>query len=119
MAKTWPRVVETKQSTALPLALAVTAAVLFWVTIQPKHEHFDYTFRIASALLHGHVGLASNPGSSLNEFVPANGEYYSVFPLGAVLSLLPVALLKEVGLINSFPGGAVATVNLGRCAHAV
>lgn len=117
MAKTRPRVIEAKQSTALPLALAFAAAVAFWLTIQPKQEHFDYTFRIASALLHGHVGLSSNPGRSLNEFVPANGEYYSVFPLGAVFSLLPVALLKEVGLINSFPGGAVATVIVGLCAY--
>ena len=106
-----------KQSAALPLAIAVAAAVLFWLTIQPKHEHFDYTFRIAGALLHGHVGLASDPGSWLNEFVPANGEYYSVFPLGAVLTLLPVALLKEVGLINSFPGGLVAAIIVGLCAY--
>ncbi|HEX4665467.1 MAG TPA: hypothetical protein VH207_02615 [Chthoniobacterales bacterium] len=117
MPKTPPKATGPKQSIAPPLALALAAAVLFWLTIQPKHEHFDYTFRIAGALLHGHVGLASDPGSWLNEFVPANGEYYSVFPLGAVLSLLPVALLKEVGLINSFPGGLVATVIVGLCVY--
>jgi hypothetical protein len=117
MAKTGRKVIGAKQSTALPFALAVAAALLFWLTIQPKHEHFDYTFRIASALLHGHVGLSSDPGSWLNEFVPANGEYYSVFPLGAVLSLLPVALLKEVGVISSFPGGLVAAVIVGLCIY--
>ncbi|MBA3543852.1 MAG: hypothetical protein H0T83_05360 [Chthoniobacterales bacterium] len=117
MPKTPPPVTGTKPAIALPLALAVFAALLFLLTIQPKHEHFDYTFRIAGALLHGHVGLSSDPGSWLNEFVPSGGKYYSVFPLGAVLAVLPVALLKEAGLVNSFPGGAVATVIVGLCVY--
>jgi len=41
---------------ALPLALAVSAALLFWLTIRPNHQHFDYAFRIAGAFLHGHLG---------------------------------------------------------------
>src|SRR5207244_5807787 len=42
--------------------------------------------------------------------VPANGRYYSVFPLGAVLSMLPVAALQKMKLVHDFPGGAVAAL---------
>ncbi len=102
---------------ALPLALAILAAAAFWLSIQPQQQHFDYTFKIAEAFLHGHLGLTSEPPSWLNEMVPQDGRYYSVFPLGAVLSVLPVALLKEAGLIAAFPGGGVATIIVGFCVY--
>jgi hypothetical protein len=99
----------------LPIALAVLAAVVFSVSIRPEHQHFDYTYRIAGAFLHGHLGLSSQPPPWLNEMVPMGGAYYSVFPLGAVLSILPVALLGEAGLLDKFPGGVVASLIAGLC----
>ena len=70
--------------------------------------HFDYTFRIAEAILQGKLGITETPPDWLNEMIPFEGRYYSVFPLGGVLCLLPLALLKLVGVINSFPAGLVA-----------
>jgi hypothetical protein len=88
----------------LAAGLSLFAAVVFYFTTKTTLNNFDYTSRIASALLHGHLGLQTRPGSWLNEMVPWEGKYYSVFPLGAVLSVVPVALLQEAGWIHSFPG---------------
>lgn len=49
--------------------------------------------------------------------VPVGGNYYSVFPLGAVLSLVPVALLQEAGLVRDFPGGILAGLIAGLCVY--
>jgi hypothetical protein len=49
--------------------------------------------------------------------VPMGGNYYSVFPLGAVLSVLPVALLGATGLLDRFPGGIVASLIAGLCVY--
>ncbi len=99
-----------------PLTLALLAALVFSLSIKPKQQHFDYTYRIAGALLHGHVGLDA-PLSWLNELVPNDGEYYSVFPLGAVISMLPVALLGTMGLMGGFPGGVVSSFVAGLCVY--
>src|SRR5262249_16717675 len=66
---------------------------------------------------HGHLGLRSQPPSWLNEMVPMGEEYYSVFPLGAVLAVLPVALLGQAGLLSKFPGGIVASLIAGLSAY--
>src|SRR6516162_9188279 len=80
--------------------ISVLGAVIFFFTTQATQQHFDYTARIASALVEGHVGLSKPPPSWLNEMVPVNGHYYSVFPLGAVFSMLPVAVLQKAKLIQ-------------------
>ncbi|MFL6584158.1 MAG: hypothetical protein ACJ8KU_06540 [Chthoniobacterales bacterium] len=101
----------------VPVALAILTAVLFSWSIKPIQQHFDYTARIASALLHGHVGLKTQPPSWLNEMVPHHRHYYSVFPLGAVLSMIPVATLQQIGLAKNFPGGAIAALLAGLCVY--
>jgi hypothetical protein len=98
---------------ALAVGLFVVAALAFYFSTKPAHQHFDYTARVALALLDGHVGIQSRPPSWLNEMVPFNGTYYSVFPLGAVLSVLPVAALQKVGWIHAFPARAVAALIAG------
>ncbi len=98
--------------------VAVTAAFAFWFSIQPRQQHFDYTSQIAAAFLHGHLGLSGQAPSWLNEMVPKDGHFYSVFPLGAIFSLIPVALLAAIGLFNTFPGGLVAAVVVGFCVWA-
>src|SRR6185503_6883616 len=90
--------------------LAITAGVFLIFLFSNPHPmvHFDYTFRIADALLHGRLGMTEAPPDWLNEMVPFEARYYSVFPLGSVLSLVPLAALKAVGVIDSFPAAFVA-----------
>ena len=92
------------------IMLAMIAAIVFFKTTKPTQQHFDYTFRIATALLHGHIGLEGRQASWLNEMVPRDGRLYSVFPLGAVASMLPVALLQRAHWIDNFPGHWVAAI---------
>jgi len=91
-------------------ALALVALLAFYFSIKATQQHFDYTSRIASALLQGDLGLRKPAPSWLNEMVPANGRFYSVFPLGAVVSMMPVAVLQKIKLINYFPGRALAAL---------
>jgi hypothetical protein len=100
---------------ALAAGLFVVAALAFYFSTKPGHQHFDYTARVASALLDGHVGIKNRPPSWLNEMVPFNGSYYSVFPLGAVLSVLPIAALQKAGWIHDFPARALAALIAGLC----
>jgi hypothetical protein len=100
---------------ALAAGLFVVAVLAFYFSTKPAHQHFDYTVRVALALLDGHVGIQSRPPSWLNEMVPFNGSYYSVFPLGAVLSVLPLAVLQKAGWIHAFPARALAALIAGLC----
>ncbi len=49
----------------LATGLSLLAALVFYFTTKPTMEHFDYTVRIALALLRGHLGLDRHPGSWL------------------------------------------------------
>jgi hypothetical protein len=95
--------------------LALIAALAFYFSTKPTLEHFDYTPRIAAALLDGHLGVQSRPPAWLNEMVPLNDRFYSVFPLGAVLTMVPVALLQKAGWIHRFPGHVVSALVAGFC----
>jgi hypothetical protein len=97
------------------IVLGVIATVLFFKTTKATMHDFDYTARIASALLQGHLGLDRHPGAWLNEMVPFEGKYYSVFPLGAVLSVLPVALLQRGEWIHNFPAQFLTALIAGLC----
>ncbi len=98
----------------LTLAGLVAGTGLIYFLSNPEPEaHFDYTFQIAGALLEGKPGLVNQPDSWLNEMVPFEGLYYSVFPLGAVLTMLPAALLKAAGLLESFPAAAIVALTAG------
>jgi hypothetical protein len=99
----------------LAAGLFLVAALAFYFSTKPAHQHFDYTARVALTLLDGHVGIQTKPPSWLNEMVPFNGRYYSVFPLGAVVSVLPIALLQKAGWMHAFPARAVAAVIAGLC----
>src|SRR5438067_13344286 len=91
-------------------ALALVALAAFYFSTKATQQHFDYTSRIASALMQGHLGLREPAPSWLNEMVPAKGRQYSAFPLGAVLSMLPCAALQEVHPIKDCPGRALAAL---------
>jgi hypothetical protein len=97
--------------------LSLFAAIAFYFSTKATLHDLDYTNQIASALLHGQLGLQEEPPDWLNEMIPWQGRYYSAFPLGAVLSMLPVALLRNTGLIQNFPGHVLAALIAGLCVY--
>jgi hypothetical protein len=101
----------------LGVGVSLFAALGFYFSTKPTQEHFDYTARIALTLIHGHLGLQSPPPSWLNEMVPSNGNYYAAFPLGAVLSLIPVVLLQQLRLLQDFSGHILTTLIAGFCVY--
>jgi hypothetical protein len=86
------------------LAATACVAVLFWVLLGRRYyQDLNYTFVIGQALLHGSLGTSYAP-VWLNELVPAGrGLYYSVFPLGAVLSVLPASMAVALGIVPDYP----------------
>jgi hypothetical protein len=101
----------------IALGVSLFTAIIFYFSTKAILHDLDYTSQIASALLHGRLGLREKPPDWLNEMIPWEGKYYSAFPLGAVLSMLPIALLQQVGLIRSFPGHILAALIAGLCAY--
>jgi hypothetical protein len=97
----------------IALGVSLFAAIAFYFSTRATLHDLDYTNQIATALLHGQLGLREKPPEWLNEMIPWEGRYYSAFPLGAVLSMLPVALLRSTGLIQNFPGHVLAALIAG------
>ena len=83
-----------------------TGLVYFFSNPEPQ-DHFDYTFRVADNILRGRVAFSTKPPSWLNEFVPFQGKYYSVFPFGSVVTMIPFAVLKVIGVINKMPASFI------------
>jgi hypothetical protein len=101
----------------IAVGVSLFGAVAFYFSTKATLHDLDYTSQIASAFLHGRLGLREKPPDWLNEMIPWKGRYYSAFPLGAVVSMLPVALLRSAGLIQSFPGRALAALIAGLCVY--
>src|SRR5205809_8067103 len=97
----------------LAIAVSLFAAMAFYFSTKAALHDLDYTSQIASALLHGQLGLREKPPDWLNEMIPQGEKYYSAFPLGAVISVLPVALLRNADLIHDFPGHILASLIAG------
>jgi hypothetical protein len=94
----------------LPPVLFIATFLVYYFSNQLSGSFYDYTFRIAGALLGGELGLAEPPPDWLNEMIPLDGKFYSAFPLGSVLVMLPLAALKQLGAIESFPGVFLAAL---------
>ena len=97
------------------VGVSLFAALAFYFSTNPTLRDLDYTAEIASALLRGDLGLRDKPPEWLNEMIPYGDRYYSAFPLGAVLSMLPVALLQKASLIHGFPARILAGLIAGAC----
>ena len=95
MAEDQLRKVHNSRDLWLALGVSLFAAIGFYFSTKATLHDLDYTNQIASVLLHGQLGLREKPPDWLNEMIPWEGRYYSAFPLGAVLSMLPVALLRN------------------------
>src|SRR4030095_4705396 len=85
------------------IGLSLIATLAFYFSTNPTLRDLDYTVEIASAFLRGDLGLREKPPEWLNEMIPYGNKYYSAFPLGAVISMLPVAVLQKASLIEDFP----------------
>src|SRR5262245_47987317 len=94
----------------LPLVLVISTFLVYYFSNPLPGTYYDYTYRIAGALVEGRLGLSEKPPDWLNEMVPHNGRFYSVFPLGSVLSMLPLDLLRRIGILESFPGTFLAAL---------
>lgn len=93
-------------------AISIFAGFVYFFSNPKPQSYYDYTFRVAADLLRGNIGTAEQPPVWLNEFVPHDGLYYSVFPLGSVLTMVPAALLNVLGLLTSMPGSFIAAVTI-------
>jgi len=95
--------------------LALVAGYLWFISTRAGHSHFDYTYRIAQALLGGHVGVFGPQGAWLNEMVPAGNQtqFYSVFPLGAVLVTVPAAFMGKMHWVNGWPAHQTTAIVAG------
>src|ERR1700757_5389857 len=97
--------------------LSLFATLAFYFSTNATLRDLDYTSEIASALLRGHLGLREKPPDWLNEMIAHGDRYYSAFPLGAVLSMVPIAILQKAGLIHNFPGHVLAALIAGLCIY--
>ena len=108
---------DTVRQFSIAAGLSLLAAVAFYFSTNATLRDLDYTSQIASALLRGHLGLREKPPDWLNEMIPHQDRYYSAFPLGAVLSMVPIALLQKTGVLHNFPGHALAALIAGCCVY--
>src|SRR5207253_11032198 len=89
---------KTNKIREFPVAIAVSlfAAIVFYFSTKATLHDLDYTSQLASALLHGQLGLQKKPPAWLHEMIPQGERYYYAFPVGAVISIRRVALLRNV-----------------------
>lgn len=108
---------QTGETTPLPnkliAFLSVATAIVYFFSNPKPQSHYDYTFRVAANMLGGSIAFTTKQPPWLNEFVPHEGVFYSVFPLGAVVSMVPIAFFKRLGLTTEMPGALIAAVLAG------
>lgn len=92
---------------------ALATAVVYYFSNPEPQSYYDYTFRVAANILGGRIAFTEPPSAWLNEFVPFDGFYYSVFPLGSVLSMTPFAFFNVIGLIDEMPAALIAAICAG------
>ena len=93
--------------------LTLATAIVYYFSNPQPQSYYDYTFRVAANMLTGSIAFTEKQPSWLNEFVPFEGFYYSVFPLGSVATMLPFALLKVAGIINDMPAAFIVALSAG------
>ena len=106
-----------RQDLWVAIGLSLAAALAFYFSTKPTLKDLDYTLEIAYAFLGGDLGLREKPPEWLNEMIPYGNRYYSAFPLGAVLSMVPVALLQKASVIHGFPARILAALIAGACVY--
>jgi hypothetical protein len=99
-----------KRSNLIYTCLPFFTGIIYFVSNPTPQNYHDYTFRVAGNFLHGAIGFAEQPPLWLNEFVPFEGLYYSVFPLGSILSMVPFKLITLLVGVDTMPGDAIAAL---------
>lgn len=97
----------------LIFSLIVGTFLIYYFSNPNPQFYYDYTFRVADNFWRGAIGFHEKPPSWVNEFVPFGGNWYSVFPLGSVLTMLPFALFKLIGIVNEMPASFIAALTAG------
>src|SRR5438309_3636529 len=95
------------------IAVSCLTGLVYYLSNPKPQSYYDYTFRVAANMLHGRIAFNLPQPAWLNEFVPFEGYYYSVFPLGAVLSMMPFAHLQVLGVISEMPGALISGLLAG------
>jgi hypothetical protein len=95
------------------VTLIILAGTVYYFSNPVPQSYYDYTFRVADNILRGSIAIKEKPPSWLNEFVPFEGNYYSVFPLGSVVSMAPFAVLKLAGILKDMPAPLIAALQAG------
>jgi len=93
--------------------LCLLVGLIYFYSNPKPQRHYDYTFRVADNILRGSIGFKEKPPSWVNEFVPFEGNWYSVFPLGGVVTMMPFALLKVFGFVKEMPAEFISALTAG------
>jgi hypothetical protein len=91
-------------------SLIVATFFVYYFSNPKPQNYYDYTFRVAENFLRGAIGFTNKPPRHLNEFVPYGEYWYSVFPLGSVLTMIPFAFFKLIGAIKEMPAGLISAL---------
>ena len=92
--------------------ILATGFIYYFSNPKPQH-YYDYSFRIAERFFHGKIGFNLKQPSWLNEMIPFEGSYYSAFPYGSVISMMPFAFLKYIGVVKEMPAAFIAAILAG------
>ncbi len=84
------------------------SAAIYLVSNLNPASPYDQTFLVARAFLDGQLGV--NEPRYWLELVPGELLHYSVFPLGAVLTMLPAAVVAQFSALSTVPTAACSAV---------
>ncbi|HVE59127.1 MAG TPA: hypothetical protein VNB22_20050 [Pyrinomonadaceae bacterium] len=95
------------------ICLIIGTFLIYYFSNPNPQSYYDYTYRVAENVLRGAIAFQERPPGWLNEFVPFEGNWYSVFPLGSVLTMMPFAFFKLIGVIYEMPASFIAALTAG------
>ena len=99
---------KSQNRTILIICLVVGTFFIYYFSNPKPQNYYDYTFRVADNILRGDIAFKEKPPLWLNEFVPFEGNWYSVFPLGSVVTMMPFAFFKLIGVIQEMPAAFIS-----------
>lgn len=102
-----------KPHKAFFICLIIGTFLIYYFSNPKPQDYYDYTYRVAENVLRGAIAFQEKPPGWLNEFVPFEGNWYSVFPLGSVLTMIPFAFFKLIGAIYEMPASFIAALTAG------
>ena len=99
---------KSQNRTILIICLVVSTFFIYYFSNPKPQNYYDYTFRVADNIIRGDIAFKEKPPAWLNEFVPFEGNWYSVFPLGSVVTMMPFASFKLAGFIQDMPAAFIS-----------